>query len=94
MTLLFRYIFRIAATAFVMTLAVLTAVIWLSQALREFDLMTAKGQSVLIFLMITGLSIPALIAIITPVALFIATLYELNRLNGDSELVVMGASGL
>lgn len=94
MTLLFRYIFRIAATAFVMTLAVLTAVIWLSQALREFDLMTAKGQSVLIFLMITGLSIPALIAIITPVALFIATLYALNRLNGDSELVVMSASGL
>ena len=94
MTLLFRYIFRIAATAFVMTLAVLTAVIWLSQALREFDLMTAKGQSVLIFLMITGLSIPALIAIIAPVALFIATLYALNRLNGDSELVVMSASGL
>jgi lipopolysaccharide export system permease protein len=94
MTLLFRYIFRIAATAFVMTLTVLTAVIWLSQALREFDLMTAKGQSVLIFLMVTGLSIPALIAIITPVALFIATLYALNRLNGDSELVVMSASGL
>jgi lipopolysaccharide export system permease protein len=94
MTLLFRYIFRIAAAAFVMTLAVLTAVIWLSQALREFDLMTAKGQSVLIFLMVTGLSIPALIAIITPVALFIATLYALNRLNGDSELVVMSASGL
>ena len=94
MTLLFRYIFRIAVTAFVMTLAVLTAVIWLSQALREFDLMTAKGQSVLIFLMITGLSIPALIAIITPVAMFIATLYALNRLNGDSELVVMSASGL
>lgn len=94
MTLLFRYIFRIAATAFVMTLAVLTAVIWLSQALREFDLMTAKGQSVLIFLMVTGLSIPALIAIIGPVALFIATLYALNRLNGDSELVVMSASGL
>ena len=94
MTLLFRYIFRIAATAFVMTLAVLTAVIWLSQALREFDLMTAKGQSVIIFLMITGLSIPALIAIITPVALFIATIYALNKLNGDSELVVMSASGL
>ena len=94
MTLLFRYIFRITATAFVMTLAVLTAVIWLSQALREFDLMTAKGQSVLIFLMITGLSSPALIAIIAPVALFIATLYALNRLNGDSELVVMSASGL
>jgi lipopolysaccharide export system permease protein len=94
MTLLFRYIFRIAATAFLMTLAVLTAVIWLSQALREFDLMTAKGQSVIIFLMITGLSVPALIAIIAPVALFIATIYALNRLNGDSELVVMSAAGV
>ena len=48
-------------------------VIWISQALREFDLLTAKRQTILTFLAITSLSLPALITIIAPVALFIAT---------------------
>ncbi len=72
----------------------LTAVIWITQALREFDLLTAKRQTILMFLAVTSLSIPALITIIAPVALFIATIYALNKLNGDSELIVMSAAGL
>ena len=42
----------------------------------------------------TLLSLPALIAGIAPVALFMSTLYTLNRLNGDSELIVMNAAGV
>ncbi|MBV8474136.1 MAG: LptF/LptG family permease, partial [Hyphomicrobiales bacterium] len=57
-------------------------------------LMTSKGQSALIFFMITGLTVPSLVAIIAPVALFVGVLYSLNKLNGDSELVVMSASGM
>src|SRR4051794_18527314 len=94
MTILDRYIFKTAAVAFLATLFSLTAVIWITQALREFDLLTAKGQSLLIFLTVTSLSIPSLVMIIAPVALFIATLYALNKLNGDSELIVMSAAGM
>jgi lipopolysaccharide export system permease protein len=94
MSLLDRYVFRIVIAAFLATLVGLTAVIWLTQALREFDLLTAKGQTIVIFLAVTGLSIPALITIIAPVAVFIATIYTLNKLNGDSELIVMSAAGL
>jgi lipopolysaccharide export system permease protein len=94
MTLVERYIFRIAANAFLATLIGLTAVIWMTQALREFDLMTSKGQSVLIFLTLTGLTIPSLVMLIAPFALFGAALYTLSKLNGDSELIVMSASGL
>ena len=32
--------------------------------------------------------------VIAPIALFIAVLYALNKLNGDSELIVMSAAGL
>ena len=78
MTLIDRYVFKISAVAFLATLLGLTGVIWITQALREFDLLTAKGQTILIFLTVTGLSIPALVTIIAPVALFIATLYALN----------------
>jgi lipopolysaccharide export system permease protein len=94
MTLIERYLFKNAFAAAFVTLTVLAGVVWLSQAVREFDLVTTKGQSLIIFLTVTGLSFPSLIAIIAPVSLFIAILYTLNRLNGDSELIVMSASGL
>lgn len=89
-----RYVLRTAAAAFVAALLVLTAVIWLTQALREFDLLTLKGQSLLIFLSVTGLAIPSLVMIIAPIALFIAIVYTLNKLSSDSELIVMSAAGL
>lgn len=89
-----RYILRIAAIAFLSSLIALTAVIWLTQALREVDLMTSKGQSALVFLTITGLTIPSLVMLIAPFALFGAAIYTLSKLNGDSELIVMSAAGL
>ena len=89
-----RYLFRTATTAAVSGLVVLTGVVWVTQALRQIDLITSKGQTILIFLMITGLALPSLVAIIAPVALFAGILYTLNKLNGDSELVVMAASGV
>lgn len=88
-----RYIFRIAFSAFLTTLLVLTGIIWVTQALREVDLMIGKGQTILIFLSLTLMTIPSLIMILAPVALMIAVLFTLNRLNGDSELIVMGAAG-
>ncbi len=94
LTRLDRYILKIATVASIVLLIGLTSVIWVTQALREVDLITGKGQTVLIFFTVTLLSLPALIAGIAPVALFMATLYTLNRLNGDSELIVMNAAGI
>ncbi|OYU49993.1 MAG: LPS export ABC transporter permease LptF [Rhizobiales bacterium PAR1] len=94
MSLVERYIFRIAGGAFLACLGALTAVIWLTQALREMNLVTGKGQTILIFLQVTLFGLPALVMVIAPLALFIAVLYTLNRLNGDSELIVMNAAGI
>ncbi len=71
----------------------LTAVIWLSQALRFLDLVINRGQSAPTFLYLTLLVLPGLLVIILPIAFFAGTLFALNRLNGDSELVVMAAAG-
>jgi lipopolysaccharide export system permease protein len=94
MSLIERYVFRLALVAFLAALGGLTGVIWVTQVLRDFDLLTTKGQSLLIFLMATGLVVPSLVMIIAPVALFAAIAFTLNKLNGDSELIVMSASGL
>jgi lipopolysaccharide export system permease protein len=71
----------------------LTAVIWLSQALRLLDLVINRGQSAPTFAYLTVLVLPSLLVIILPIAFFAGTLFALNKLNTDSELVVMSAAG-
>ena len=72
----------------------LTAVIWITQILRQVDLITNQGQTILVFLRITSLLVPILMLVIAPIAIVIAICYTLVKLNGDSELVVMNAAGI
>ncbi|TYL96069.1 LPS export ABC transporter permease LptF [Bradyrhizobium rifense] len=88
-----RYIFRTTLASFALVLVSLTGVIWITQALRGIDLMTSQGQTILTFLGITSLVIPALILIISPIALMIAISHTLNKLATDSEIIVMNAAG-
>jgi lipopolysaccharide export system permease protein len=89
-----RYIFRTSFGAFALILLSLTAVIWVTQALRDIDLITGQGQTVLVFVGLTALIIPLLMLVIAPVALLIAIAYTINKLNTDSEIVVLNAAGM
>jgi lipopolysaccharide export system permease protein len=89
-----RYIFGTTFGAFAIVLFSLTSVIWITQALRDIDLMTSRGQTVLVFLGITGLIIPMLVLVIAPIALMIAVMHAIGRLSNDSELIVMNAAGM
>lgn len=93
MNLLERYIFRKVAGATALTFMALGAMVWLSQALRQFDLVTANGQAIGTFLHVSLLLVPVLVSIVFPVALMIAVLYTFNTMNNESELVVINASG-
>ena len=88
-----KYIFRTTLASFALVLISLTGVIWITQALRGIDLMTSQGQTIITFLGLTSLVIPALILIIAPVALMIAISHTLNKLATDSEIIVMNAAG-
>ena len=76
-----------------MILVTLTTIVWLASALGQLSLLTTKGQSVVILLKITSLALPALVAIIAPLALLVACIFTLDRFNSDSEVIVMSASG-
>ena len=89
-----RYIFRSTFGAFLVVLLSLTGVIWITQALRDIDLMTNKGQSILVFVGITGLIVPLLVLVIAPIALVVAVIYVLNKLSNDSEIIVLNAAGI
>jgi lipopolysaccharide export system permease protein len=89
-----RYIFRTTFSAFLVVLVSLTAVIWVTQALHDFDIVTSQGQTILVFIGITGLIIPLLVLVIAPIALLIAVAHTLNKLSTDSEIIVMNAAGM
>jgi lipopolysaccharide export system permease protein len=89
-----RYIFRTTLGAFLIVLISLTAVIWVTQALRDIDIMTSQGQSILVFVGITSLLIPMLVLVIAPIAMLIAAAHVLNKMSNDSEIIVMNAAGM
>ncbi len=93
MTIFGRYVFRQASGALLLILLSLSGVVWISLALRQLNLVTSKGQDAWVFLVMTTLALPNLMVLIAPIALLIATIHTLNRLNGDSELIVLTASG-
>ncbi len=89
-----RYIVRTTLSAFAVVLVSLTAVIWVTQALHDFDLVTSQGQTIVVFMGITALIIPLLVLVIAPIALLIAVAHVLNKLSNDSEIIVMNAAGM
>lgn len=93
MTTFERYVFRRLTAVFLVTLAALAGVVWATQALRQLDLVTAKGQTIVQFVGMTMLAMPFLVLAIAPFALLIALIVVLNTLSNDSELIVINASG-
>jgi lipopolysaccharide export system permease protein len=89
-----RYIFRTTFAAFGIVLVSLTAVIWVTQALRDIDIVTNQGQNILVFVGITGLIVPLLVLVIAPIAVLIAVAHILNKLSNDSEIIVMNSAGI
>jgi len=93
MNLIERYIFRRAGVAALMTLGSLVGVVWIVQALRQLDVITTKSQSVIAYLQVTTLAIPMLVLAVIPIGLLLATVFTVNSLNSNSELVVINSSG-
>jgi lipopolysaccharide export system permease protein len=93
MSLLQRYFWRQALWPLIISLSALTGLALLTQSLSTLDLIVENRQSAVTFLYITILALPQLVAIIMPLAVFMATLYALNRLNVDSELIVAKSVG-
>jgi len=93
MPLIERYILRRTLRAFLLTLGALVATLWVTQLLRELDVVTAKGQAIWVFLLMTVLALPALIQVVAPVAFLVAIILTLNGLTADNELPVISGAG-
>ncbi|MDA7967058.1 LPS export ABC transporter permease LptF [Ruegeria sp.] len=72
---------------------VLVGVFWITRSVSLFDRLISGGQSMMVFLEFTALTLPTLIQTVMPMAVFAAAVYATNRLSRESELTVMLATG-
>lgn len=93
MTRLDRYVLSKLMALFGFFALVLVSVYWVNRAVMMFDSLISDGQTAAVVLEFTALTLPYVIRIVLPVAAFAATIYAVNRLDQDSELVVMRATG-
>lgn len=82
------------ARPFLFFVVVFTGVIWLGLSLRVIDTVVNNGQNARVLLEFSMLLLPQVMQIVLPVSAFGATLYAINKLFVESELVAMGAAGL
>ncbi|MGB8814573.1 MAG: LptF/LptG family permease, partial [Paracoccaceae bacterium] len=88
-----RYLLSQLLTLFGFFSLVLVAIYWINQAVLLFERLIGDGQSTLVFLEFSILTLPRVIQVVLPVSAFVATIYGINRLMQESELVVMQATG-
>lgn len=92
--ILYKYIVKETLGPFLFSLFIFTGLLFLGRILKIVDLVVNKnipiGDTVLLFSYI----IPSFLEIAMPMALLLGILLAFGRLNADSELIVIRASGV
>ncbi len=81
-----------APTAFIT--CSLVSVVWLTQSLRFIDLIINQGLPVYDFMRLIILLLPSLFGQVLPIAMLCSTIYTYNKLNHESEILVLKAAGV
>ena len=88
-----RYIFRMLLMSTIMVSVILAMIILLTQSMRFLELVINSGASTTMFWFLTLLALPRFMEVILPIALMTSTIFVYNKMNIDSELVVMRSTG-
>ncbi|HVV31698.1 MAG TPA: LptF/LptG family permease [Vitreimonas sp.] len=94
MNTLSAYVFRQALGPLLAILGALAAIAILTQGLNQLDIIITNRSAGFAFAYVTLLTLPQLMSLILPIAVFIAVIYALNRMRTDSEVAVMFGAGI
>ncbi len=94
MTKIQAHLFRQILQAVVIIVGGLVMMALLAQGLSRTDLILENRQSALTYFYIVMLGSPQVIALLTPLAIFVGAVWSLNRIHKDSEIVVAQAAGM
>jgi lipopolysaccharide export system permease protein len=89
-----RYLFIEVLRAAIIIVGGLALLALLAQGLSRTDLILENRSGALTYFYIVGLGAPQIIALLMPLALFVAGVWALNRIHKDSEIVVAQAAGM
>ncbi|WP_380058616.1 LPS export ABC transporter permease LptF [Falsihalocynthiibacter sp. SS001] len=88
-----RYVLSQLIVLFGFFSLILVLVYWVNRAVSLFDTIISSGQSAGVFFELTALTLPRVIVLVLPFSAFVGTVYVINRLSTESELVVVQSSG-
>jgi lipopolysaccharide export system permease protein len=88
------YLFLEVLRAVLIIVGGLAVLALLAQGLSRTDLILENRQSAMTYFYIVMLGAPQIVALLTPLALFVAGVWSLNRIHKDSEIVVAQAAGM
>ena len=94
MTKIQLHLFKQVVQAVLIIVGSLVMVALLAQGLSRTDLILENRQSAITYFYIVMLGSPQVIALLLPLALFVAGVWSLNRIHKDSEIVVAQAAGM
>ena len=94
MTKIQTYLFFEVLRAVIIIVGGLVMLALLAQGLSRTDVILENRQSAATYFYIVMLGAPQIIALLTPLALFVAGVWSLNRIHKDSEIVVAQAAGM
>ena len=89
-----QYLFSSVLRAVLTIIGSLSLLALLAQGLSQTDLIVENRQTAITYLKVVALGAPQIIAILAPLAVFVASLNALNRAHRDSEIVVSHAAGM
>ena len=89
-----RYLIKEAVPNFFIGLLVFTFVMLMNQILVLAEILITKGVDFIVLFLIIFYSLPALTVLTIPMSLLLGILLSFGRLNSDSEITVMRASGI
>jgi lipopolysaccharide export system permease protein len=89
-----RYVLGQLMQAFGFFCLILALAYWINRSLGIFNNLIGDGQSTVVFFELILLFLPQVIAIVLPIAALAATVFVINRLNAESELIILDASGM
>ena len=91
--LIFRKIFLDITYFFIITLATLSLIVWVIQAVNFLDFVTEDGHGLGVYLKYTLLSFPKILSKLMPFIFFISIFYILNKFEDNNELKIFWIFG-
>jgi len=89
-----KYVFLETLRVLLVIIATLAVLALLAQGLTYSEIIQENRQSITIYIKIIALGAPKILALLIPLALFVASLWTLNRVHRDAEFTVVQATGM